>query len=82
MRVPKLRRLGACNAGPPISVQTGRPRNKALTLRAVPEFVSATAYAAAAKRKFGEPTTPLFCIPAFTSSEPNQVRAFATSATS
>src|SRR5688572_5263065 len=39
-------------------------------------------YAAAAKRTFGEPSTPLFCIAAFRSSEPNHVRAFATSATS
>src|ERR1700689_3202393 len=30
----------------------------------------------------GEPMTPLFCIAAFRSSEANQVRAFATSATS
>src|ERR1700694_1673407 len=30
----------------------------------------------------GEPSTPSFCIAAFRSSEPNQVRAFATSATS
>ncbi len=46
------------------------------------EFVAATAQAAAAKRTFGEPTTPLFCNVAFISSEPNQVRACATSATS
>ena len=30
----------------------------------------------------GEPITPFFCIAAFMSSEPNQVRAFATSETS
>src|SRR3954447_12127067 len=42
----------------------------------------AATYAAAAKRTFGEPSTPLFCIAAFRSSEPNHVRAFATSATS
>ncbi len=38
--------------------------------------------AAAAKRMLGEPMTPLCCIADFISSEPNQVRAFATSATS
>src|SRR3984893_13889336 len=35
--------------------------------------VSATTYAAAAKRTFGEPTTPLFSIAAFISSEANQM---------
>src|SRR5580658_5630409 len=39
-------------------------------------------YAAAANRMFGDPTTPLFSNVAFISLEPNQVRAFATSATS
>jgi hypothetical protein len=44
--------------------------------------VSATSYAAAAKRMLGEPMTPLFSIIDFISLESNQVRAFDTSATS
>ena len=55
------------------------PRNK--TLHAIPATVCFD-YTSAAKRTFGEPTMPLFCIAAFMASEPNQERAFATSATS
>src|SRR5579863_8136721 len=42
----------------------------------------ATNYAAAANWIRGEPTTPLFSITVFISLEPNQVRAFETSAAS
>src|SRR5260370_4037133 len=41
-----------------------------------------SAIAQAAKRMLGEPTTPPFSCAAFISSEPSQVRALATSATS
>src|SRR5204862_7630370 len=44
-------------------------------------IVSRATYAAAAKRTFGEPTTPPFSIAAFISSEANHARAFPTSAT-
>jgi hypothetical protein len=60
------------------ATQQGYARYGPCRLRAA----SATTYAAAANRTFGEPTTPFFCISAFRSSEPNQVRAFATSETS
>jgi hypothetical protein len=81
MESPSRGRGGDGGLGLP-SFGTATQQNTHATHHPGYDLFQLTSYAAAAKRMLGEPTTPLFSITAFMSFEPNQVRAFATSATS